>query len=100
MVEYESATPSELREVAKAFDGSKDIPTEPVDGMIIYNGPGTTRIFSVSDWSKEGVEVDSDTVWSRRNHWRLPRADFSDKQIAVLRRNGGFVIGKPIEDGE
>lgn len=100
MPEYEGATPAEAREIAKAFDGKHNFEVDPEPGLIIYNGPGTIRIFSRDDWKSEGVEVDSDTVWNRRNRWRLPLADFNERQLEVLRKNGGFVIGSPAEAGE
>ena len=62
---------------------------DPKNQYIKYNGVGTVRVITPSDWKKAGIECDSQTEWNYLNKMRLPRSAFTDEQLQYLLRVDG-----------
>lgn len=80
-------------QVSKAFDGSQVLDIEPEEGVVIYAGPASTRSITSDHWSRAGVQDVSGTVWNIANEFRVPKSQFTEKQLEILAKDKSFKIG-------
>lgn len=61
-------------------------------GTVRYIGGAGTRIISVVDWKKLGIEDQEKTQWDDTNNWVLPTSDFAEDAISYLKTDSGFQV--------
>lgn len=95
MTEHEAPTlPTEEHHKAaaetatKVVEASEPMKLEPPDPgakgpWIVYTGPGTVRVIKESDWAAMGLEGKR-CEWNYLNKRRLPKSQFSHKQLDYL----------------
>jgi hypothetical protein len=59
-----------------------------------YIGTAGTRIIDTDGWLNVGVKDQPEMVWSVRNGWKIPQADFSDNALQYFEQDEGFVVDK------
>lgn len=95
MAEHEAPTlPTEESHKAhehaapRVVEASEPMKLEPPDPSakgpwIVYTGPGTVRVIKESDWAAMGLEGKR-CEWNYLNKRRLPKSQFSHKQLDYL----------------
>lgn len=96
-------TPSPAKISATGVDPAKQpIEEQPEeDTMVIWKGdPNVTeRRMTDEDWKNAGVSDGHYVAWSAMNRNAVPVDQFSERELAVLRRSGDFKIPeKEIEE--
>lgn len=60
---------------------------------VVYTGQATKRQITKAEWALLDIESES-TVWSARNKFSIPTANFTPEQLEVLREDGWFKAGE------
>ena len=86
VVKDESVTSKELAEAAEVVE-AEDVS----DQVVRYVGQATERVIEAGTWPK-GCDQDASVSWNFSNDFEVPASDFTPKQLAYLRSDGGFRI--------
>jgi len=57
-----------------------------------YIGTAHRRVISGRDWTGVGAKDQKQTVWDRRNGWKIPVNEFTDNALQYFEKDAGFVV--------